>query len=235
VTGTASLTCHAGDGLSQLSRLTKNLIGPKHVQMQCHLRFRDGYTRLASDLQPIGSRQVCIAITTEAAYGNANVFRKLRIGGTMKLKKTTGRQLLLALTLTMLALGLAFHPPKAQAQIIGSLEATIPYQFYAGNAKFPAGKYVIRPMDDSDLTIMEISSVDGTTSALFQVRDAQAKSSPAKNELVFKKYGNRYFLDKLFDEANPSGSAVLESSYEKKVGQATDESEEHVAANYSGK
>src|ERR1700676_3469900 len=48
---------------------------------------------------------------------------------------------------------------------------------------------------------MEITSADG--SALLEVRDAQAKSTLAKSELIFDNCGNRYFLAKLFDEGDP--------------------------------
>jgi len=41
-------------------------------------------------------------------------------------------------------------------------------------------------MLDNDFTVMEISSVDGSTSALFQVKDAETNSEPAKSELIFK-------------------------------------------------
>ncbi len=61
-------------------------------------------------------------------------------------------------------------PSKAPAQIIGNLEVNIPFQFHAGNAKLPPGKYIIHMLDNSDLTIMEISSADGSTSALFSVQ-----------------------------------------------------------------
>jgi hypothetical protein len=87
-------------------------------------------------------------------------------------------------------------------------------------------------LDDSDLTTMEISSVDGSVSALFEVRDAQAKSAPVKNELIFNKYGHRYFLARLFDSSNPSGSAVIKSGYEKRIAEAAAESQEHVPAQH---
>jgi hypothetical protein len=123
------------------------------------------------------------------------------------------------------------YPNQAHAQIVGNLEANIPFQFHAGNAKFPAGKYVIHMFDDSDLTVMEISSADGTTTALFQVHAAEANSAPGRSELIFKKYGDRYFLEKLFDEGNLSGSQVVESAYEKRIGRAAAEAtEEHVPA-----
>jgi hypothetical protein len=81
---------------------------------------------------------------------------------------------------------------------------------------------------------MEISSEDGSTSALFEVHDAEANSAPGKSELIFNKYGNRYFLAKLFDEGNPNGSAVNVSRYEKKVGEAAVEAQAHVPAHHKG-
>ena len=151
----------------------------------------------------------------------------------MKLQETRKYQLLSLFIALVFAL--TMHPSKAQAQVVGNLEADIPFQFQAGNAKLPPGKYIIHTLDDSDLTIMEISSADGKMSALFDVRDAEAKSSPAGNELIFNKYGNRYFLAKLFDQSNPSGSAVIESRYEKRIDKTTAEAQEHVPARHQGR
>jgi len=147
----------------------------------------------------------------------------------MKLQKTRGPQQLLSLFIA-LVFALTLHPSKAQAQIVGEIEANIPFQFHAGNVRLPAGRYFIHALDNTDLTVMEITSADGSTSALFDVQGTQATSSPAKSELIFDKYGNRYFLAKLFDEGNPSGSQVLESRYEKRISQASSEGQEHVAA-----
>jgi hypothetical protein len=146
---------------------------------------------------------------------------------------TTRTRNLLSLFIA-LVFTLTIYPTKAHAQIIGDLDVTIPFQFHAGDAKLPAGKYTIHTVDNSDLRLMEISSADGSTSALFEVRDAEANSTPAKSELIFNKYGNRYFLAKLFDEGNPNGSTVNESRYEKKVGQAATEAQAHVPAHHRG-
>jgi hypothetical protein len=139
---------------------------------------------------------------------------------------------LLSLFIALL-FALTIYPNKAHAQIIGELAANIPFQFHAGNTNLPPGKYVLRMLDDSDLTVMEISSADGSTSALVQVQDAEAASAPVKNELIFNRYGDRYFLSKVFDEGNPSGSKVIESRDEKKISQTAVEAEEQVPANYS--
>jgi hypothetical protein len=144
-----------------------------------------------------------------------------------RIKKHHSVPLFMALVLVAM-----IYPNPAHAQLVGSMEADIPFQFHAGDTKLPAGKYVIRMLDDSDLTIMEISKPDGSVAALFQVHSAEANSTPRKSELIFNKYGNRYFLNKLFDEGEPSGSQVVESNYEKRVGQANAESQEHVPAHH---
>jgi len=129
---------------------------------------------------------------------------------------------------------LTIYPSRAHAQIIDTLEANIPFQFHAGNTKLPPGNYSIHMLENSDLKFMEITSADGSTSALFEVHETDASSAPAKSELVFNKYGNRYFLSKLFDEGNPSGNEVVESAYEKKVSQAAAEAQIHVSTHHRG-
>jgi hypothetical protein len=150
----------------------------------------------------------------------------------MKLPETRKHQLLSLFIALVFAL--TMHPSKAQAQVVGNLEADIPFQFYAGNTALPPGKYIVHVLDNADLTIMEISSADGKMSALFDVRDAEANSAPARDELIFNKYGNRYFLEKVFNESNPNGSAVIESRYEKRIDKTTAEAQEHVPARHQG-
>src|SRR5271165_2982389 len=123
---------------------------------------------------------------------------------------------------------LLVYPVTAPAQIIGDIEANIPFAFHAGSAKLPAGQYRIHALEDSDLTVMEITNAAGSTSVLFQVQDAEADTTPAKSELVFNKSGNRYFLAKLFQEGSPRGSQVLASRYEKRIAEQSKEGLEHV-------
>jgi hypothetical protein len=124
---------------------------------------------------------------------------------------------------------------SAQGQVVGELEANIPFTFHAGGSKLPPGKYVIHVLDNSDLSLMEIQSADGRTAALFEVREAQDSTTPNKTELVFNHYGDRYFLSRLFDEGEKVGSAVVESGYSKKYasGGASD-GEKDVPASHRG-
>src|SRR5882762_5155415 len=134
-------------------------------------------------------------------------------------RNKTGGHHLLSLFMA-LVFAVMIYPSSAHAQIIDTLEVNIPFQFHAGNTKLPPGNYSIHTLDNSDLKFMEIASADGSISALFEVHETDASSTPAKSELVFNKYGNRHFLAKLFDGGNPSGSEVVESRDEKKVSEA---------------
>jgi hypothetical protein len=143
--------------------------------------------------------------------------------------RVTSRQYLLSLFCVLL-FALTIIPSKVDAQILNNFEVQVPFQFHVGNTKLPAGQYRIHVLDDSDLSVMEIMSTDGSISALFQVQETEANSTPAKSELLFNKYGNRYFLAKLFEEGSASGSQVIESRYEKTVSHQTMEAQEHVPA-----
>jgi hypothetical protein len=143
-------------------------------------------------------------------------------------RTVTSRQYWLALFIAA-ALALTIIPSKAQAQIVDDIEVNIPSQFHAGNVKLPAGQYRIH-LDDSDLTVMEISSADESTSALFQVEDTKTDSTPAKSELIFNIYGDRYFLAKLFEEGSSSGNQVPQSRYQKRIRQQGMEAQQHVPA-----
>ncbi len=158
-----------------------------------------------------------------------------RIGKTIASHRERRGHRLLSLFIA-LVFALTICPSNAHAQIVGGagLEVNVPFQFHVGSAKLPAGKYTIRLLDDSDLTVMEISSADGSTSALFQVQAADTNSTPAKSELIFNKYGNRYFLLELFDEGNSTGSKVAESRYEKRISKETAETQAHVPARHTG-
>jgi hypothetical protein len=142
-------------------------------------------------------------------------------------RNARGRQLLSLIA--GLVLALTIGASKANAQIVGDLVVKVPFQFHAGDSRLPAGEYRIRVVDDSGLSLMEISSMDGSTAALFQVQETDAQTTPTKSELIFNKYGDQYFLAKLFDEGESIGSEVLKSRYEQRVSRnAVLQAQEHV-------
>ena len=147
-------------------------------------------------------------------------------------KATRGHHLLSILG--GLVFALTIYPTQADAQIFDDLEAKVPFEFQVGNTKLPAGEYRIHLVDDTDPSVMEITSADGTVSAVFQVQNTDANPEQANTELIFNKYGKRYFLATLFEQGNPNGSQVAESRYENRASQETTEGQEHVRAHRRG-
>jgi hypothetical protein len=151
----------------------------------------------------------------------------LKDAGTGQAK--TVRQMLLPLFLTLIFV-MSFSAARTQAQITGNLVAEVPFQFHVGNTALPAGKYMIHQLEGSDLMVMQISSMDGKVSALFDVEPTEAKSAPQKTELIFNKYGDRYFLSEMFDEGNADGNRLVASRDEKLASKESGADVAHVAA-----
>ena len=138
-------------------------------------------------------------------------------------------------SLPALLLSLLLSSAIAHAQIVGQIEADIPFAFHAGATKFPAGSYILRMKDDSNLSVMEIQSADGKYSALFEVRDAQARHAPRTGELIFNHVGDRYFLARIFDDSDKDGGAVVDVGYSKQYGAGLEGGEqEHLPIHHSG-
>jgi hypothetical protein len=147
------------------------------------------------------------------------------------LEHARGGHALVPLFLTLLFV-MSLWPARAQAQIIGNLEADVPFQFHVGNTTLPAGRYMVHELEGSDLTVMQISSVDGKLSALFDVESAQARTAPEKSELIFNKYGDSYFLSEMYDEGNVDGSRLSPSRDEKRASKENGADVAHVTARH---
>ena len=96
----------------------------------------------------------------------------------------------------------------AGAQVADGLSFSTKFPFTAGVAKLPAGTYVVRPQE-GDPNVMQISSKDGQTSALFEVRTADPLAAPSKGEVTFRKSGGRYVLDAIYEEGSTTGAESI--------------------------
>jgi hypothetical protein len=116
--------------------------------------------------------------------------------------------------LTLILLGLMMPVIAAGIQVISRVTFSTTFPFTAGNAKLPAGIYSIRPTDD-DSEIMEISSADGKTSALFETMMAEMPRTPTKGEVVFKKYGDNYVLSEIYEPGSKFGAMTIKTHAER--------------------
>jgi len=100
-----------------------------------------------------------------------------------------------------LGFGLLFAAAAVNAQGV-NLRANIPFNFVVANQALPAGHYVVR---QSDGAILTIQSSDGDKSASTITFACGGGKPWQKNELVFHRVGNSYFLSQVQIEGYSEG------------------------------
>ena len=105
--------------------------------------------------------------------------------------------------------------PLCEAQIVGQIDATVSHSFIIGAKTYPAGTYQFRMQGGSDMQVMSITNAKGDSDE-FGVRQSTAPTTPAHSQLVFKRYGDKEFLSKIYEGGNASGVAVSQNSKEEK-------------------
>jgi hypothetical protein len=122
---------------------------------------------------------------------------------------------------------------NASAQITDPVEFTTAFPFTVGYATVPAGSYTIRP-DSDDPAIFELTGAHG--SVLFQAQNTEARETPAKTEIVFKRYGDGYVLKDIWLEGSTSGAEAIVVEGEKHLAKRqSTPTEEHVEARKNAK
>ena len=103
--------------------------------------------------------------------------------------------------------------PVVQAQS-GMLVANIPFQFNVGKAVLPSGEYHIKSVSPSTYLIQ---SKDGHQAAVANTIGVTSSKEEDKGKLVFNRYGNQYFLSKVWNPGNREGRELLKSRTEVEI------------------
>lgn len=162
--------------------------------------------------------------STGATAGGELQAARPNMGGPMK----TVSKLFLSLCLVT-GLGAAM---AARAQIDSNVvvRANIPHPFVVQDTTLPAGKYTIRVADQPEQNMLEIRSADGRTAVFFETEDMKTDRTPAKNELVFDKFGDTYFLSQVLLKGDDSGNQLVKSKKERKLEEGGQKAERHSVA-----
>ena len=106
----------------------------------------------------------------------------------------------------------------AMAQVDNRLTFQAPFEFYAGNAKLPAGSYTVtQPDDNAELLLIE--SADGSHSVFVEYVADGSDKPPSKTEITFNKYANADFLSRISVEGRNS-MQILTSKAERNAAKA---------------
>jgi len=122
------------------------------------------------------------------------------------------------LTLALLLVG-GLTAAQAQMDSDTTIDANIPFQFVVGTTTLPAGKYVIRQVDDSEdmPNVLEIRSANGKVATILDTENTSLNQAPKKTEVIFDRIGNQYFLSQIFVEGENYGVQAIESKMERKL------------------
>ncbi|HEU4931967.1 MAG TPA: hypothetical protein VFT48_07790 [Pyrinomonadaceae bacterium] len=121
------------------------------------------------------------------------------------------------ITAALLAMAITVAGVSAQAQTLQyRITVDIPFEFSVSDQKLPAGKYWIsRAQQSSGDTVLQITSTDGhSTTNRFSI-PVVTFNPKKRGELIFHKYGDRYFLSQVWPAAGETGRAFLKTSAER--------------------
>jgi hypothetical protein len=86
----------------------------------------------------------------------------------------------------------------AQSLTNWTVAAQVPFEFVASNRIIPAGHCVVKSSGmDSGRQVLAIGNFSAHKSALAQPDRAESKAASGKTVMVFKRYGDRYFLSSI--------------------------------------
>jgi hypothetical protein len=102
------------------------------------------------------------------------------------------------------------------------IRAEIPFDFQVGKKHLPKGEYVIESVNDSTLTIRNAKKGKAVS---FMTIKGKMLEKP-KSKLIFHRYGDQYFLARIWDGSSDTVLKLDKSSAEKRVAKLA-KKEEH--------
>jgi len=116
-------------------------------------------------------------------------------------------------SLAVLSLVLTLGGLPAAAQGKKSLIVNAPFSFTVEQQRMPAGTYQILV----EHGWLQIRSADSKNAAMVLTLPVSGKAPEGVGQVVFNRYGNRYFLSQVWLPELPNGRQTLESRDEKKL------------------
>ena len=113
-------------------------------------------------------------------------------------------------------LGLAL---LATASLVAEMQprmtANIPFEFHVGNSMLPAGAYTVYAEPGSGLVWLR--SADSKSSVTILAHAIQTLSTSRESKLIFNRYGDDYFLSRIWRAGSDTGNEIRKSRRETEV------------------
>jgi hypothetical protein len=115
------------------------------------------------------------------------------------------------------------------------LRARIPFGFSVVGRTLPAGEYEVRRINGSpEVLMISKRSRHEHEHAIFRTEPLEARRTPNRGEIVFHRYGDRYFLSEVLTEGEQTGRELAptreERSLRRELASRSDKSEPETVA-----
>jgi hypothetical protein len=127
-------------------------------------------------------------------------------------EKETKMKMKLMLFATALAL---LVTTAASAQSI-SVKVNMPFSFIVNRITLPAGKYLVESVDNQGKAL-RFANLNSQAKDLVISNSCDAVNPAAQTKLIFHRYGDRYFLKRIWVAGNSAGHELLTSPRETEV------------------
>lgn len=120
-------------------------------------------------------------------------------------------------TLATLSILCALTIVSVQAQSRNRITAHVPFEFQVGEKTLPAGDYSVKRLSQNTLLV---ESADGEQSAIAQAPrnvESNVNAKPSTEKLVFRQYGDQYFLAQVWMIRGNTGRAINMTDAERKA------------------
>lgn len=116
---------------------------------------------------------------------------------------------------SMVSLAVTLAAAAVYANPAGPLKANIPFDFSVGNKTLPAGVYTVASITVTDT--LRIRREDGRAAVMIQTHGVQARRGQDQTKLVFRRYGNQYFLAQIWTAGDSEGRELRKSRTEREL------------------
>jgi hypothetical protein len=99
----------------------------------------------------------------------------------------------------------------AHAQTI-QLKVTVPFDFTAGDTMLPAGDYEVQSMGPWGGPTLSVHNVNSNAGTIVLSISSKSQKPSADAKLVFRRYGQQYFLAEVWNRHSSDGNQIKISS-----------------------
>src|SRR5438034_4643630 len=103
---------------------------------------------------------------------------------------------------------------SVSAQSSHYFRVTIPFEFAINGKTLPPGEYIVRRVCQYKPQWLSIGSVNGRTGQSVLTHNVRAGTLQAESKLVFRRYGDQYFLSQVWEAGDGDGHELRKSRRE---------------------